>query len=315
MTKTNLFEPRFQDADMARMYLEDLRWPHGPECPHCGSGDDQKRLKGDKHRSGVVQCNNCRKQYTVTVGTVFERSKVPLNKWLLATHLMCASKKGVSAHQLHRMLGVTYKTAWFMAHRIREAMKTDGGPMGGPGSDVEADETYYGKRPGEEKNRLGMLRKNRIVSLVDRATGRSTSVVFNGTFNADTIGQYLFTNVDRSSRLLTDEHQAYKRPGLEFAKHVHVAHARDEWVSEHDRTAHTNTVEGFFGIFKRGMRGIYQHCGQQHLHRYLAEFDFRYSNRSGRGIEDRERADIALKGIAGKRLTYRRIGAGTPAAA
>ena len=289
------------------MYLEDLRWPNGPVCPHCESGD-AKRLKGDKHRPGVVQCNACRKQYTVTVGTVFERSKVPLNKWLLATHLMCASKKGISAHQLHRMLGITYKTAWFMAHRIREAMKSDGGPMGGPGSDVEADETYYGKKPGEEKNRMGMLRKNRIVSLVDRVTGRSTSVVFNGTFNSDTLGRYLLTNVDRRSRLLTDEHQAYKRPGLEFAKHVHVAHARDEWVSEHDRTAHTNTVEGFFGIFKRGMRGVYQHCGQQHLHRYLAEFDFRYTNRSGRGIEDHERADIALRGIAGKRLTYRRIG-------
>ena len=278
-------------------------------------GDDQKRLKGGKHRPGLVQCNACRKQYTVTVGTVFERSKVPLNKWLLATHLMCASKKGMSAHQLHRMLGVTYKTAWFMAHRIREAMKTDGGPMGGEGSDIEADETYYGKKPGEEKNPLGMARRNRIVSLIDRKTGRSTSVVFNGTFNADTLGRYLLTNVDRRSRLLTDEHQAYKRPGKEFAKHVYVAHARDEWVSEHDATAHTNTVEGFFGIFKRGMRGIYQHCSQHHLHRYLAEFDFRYSNRSGRGIEDRERADIALKGIAGKRLTYRRTGAGAAALA
>lgn len=312
---TNVFEPRFQDADMARTYLEDLRWPNGPVCPHCGSGDEQKRLKGSKHRPGVVQCNSCRKQYTVTVGTVFERSKVPLNKWLLATHLMCASKKGISAHQLHRMLGVTYKTAWFMAHRIREAMKTEGGPMGGPGSDVEADETYYGKDKDAPKSRMAIRNMNRIVSLVDRKTGRSTSVVFNGTFNSDTLGRYLLTNVDRRSRLLTDEHQAYKRPGLEFAKHQHVAHKRDEWVSEHDATAHTNTVEGFFGIFKRGMRGIYQHCGQQHLHRYLAEFDFRYSNRSGRGIEDRERADIALKGIAGKRLTYRRIGAGAAATA
>lgn len=297
---------------MARMYLEDLRWPHGPECPHCGSGDDQKRLKGDKHRSGVVQCNNCRKQYTVTVGTVFERSKVPLNKWLLATHLMCASKKGISAHQLHRMLGVTYKTAWFMAHRIREAMKTDGGPMGGPGSDIEADETYFGKNKTAPKSRMAIHNMNRIVSLVDRKTGRSTSVVFNGAFTADTIGQYLFTRVDRRSRLITDENHSYKRPGLEFARHESVNHSQDEYVRG-DVT--TNTVEGFFGIFKRGMRGIYQHCGQQHLHRYLAEFDFRYSNRSGRGIEDRERTDIALRGIAGKRLTYRRIGSGTPAAA
>lgn len=316
MTNTNLFEPRFQDADKAREYLEALHWPHGPVCPHCGSADDQRRLEGTKHRPGLVQCNSCRKQYTVTVGTVFERSKVPLNKWLLATHLICASKKGMSAHQLHRMLGVTYKTAWFMAHRIREAMvPSDGGPMGGPGSDIEADETYYGKDRSAPESRMAIHRMNRIVSLVDRATGRSTSVVFNGTFNADTLGRYLLTNVDRRSRLLTDEHQAYKRPGLEFAKHQHVAHKRDEWVSETDPTAYTNTVEGFFSIFKKGMRGIYQHCGQQHLHRYLAEFDFRYSNRSGRGIEDRERADIALKGIAGKRLTYRRTSGAVPATA
>lgn len=307
MHNTNLFEPRFQDADIARMYLEDLRWPHGPECPHCGSGDDQKRLKGGKHRPGLVQCNACRKQYTVTVGTVFERSKVPLNKWLLATHLLCASKKGMSAHQLHRMLGVTYKTAWFMAHRIREAMKTDGGPMGGPGHDVEADETYYGKDKNAPQSRMAIRNMNRIVSLVDRKTGRSTSVVFNGAFNADLLGRYLLTNVDRQSRLLSDDNKSYRPVGQNFAKHVWVNHTQDEYVSASDPTAHTNTIEGFFGIFKRGMRGVYQHCGQQHLHRYLAEFDFRYSNRSGRGVEDRERADIALKGIVGKRLTYRRI--------
>lgn len=308
MTKTNLFEPRFQNADKAREYLEALHWPHGPVCPHCGSADDQKRLEGSKHRPGLVQCNSCRKQYTVTVGTVFERSKVPLNKWLLATHLMCASKKGMSAHQLHRMLGVTYKTAWFMAHRIREAMKTDDGPMGGPGSDVEADETYYGKDRTKPQSRMAIRNMNRIVSLIDRKTGRSTSIVFNGTFSADDIGAYLFTNVDRRSRLLTDDNKAYRRSGQEFAKHVWVNHTQDEYVSASDATAHTNSVEGFFGIFKRGMRGIYQHCGQNHLHRYLAEFDFRYSNRSALGIEDHERADIALKGIAGKRLTYRRTG-------
>lgn len=308
MTNTNLVEPRFQNADKAREYLEALHWPHGPVCPHCGSGDDQKRLKGKAHRPGLVQCNSCRQQYTVTVGTVFERSKVPLNKWLLATHLMCASKKGMSAHQLHRMLGVTYKTAWFMAHRIREAMTEDSGPMGGPGSSVEADETYFGKDKTKPESRMAIRNMNRIVSLVDRTTGRSCSVVFNGTFTANDIGPYLFSKIDRQSRLLTDENKAYIRPGREFAKHVTVNHSADEWVSTRDRTAHTNTVEGFFGIFKRGMRGIYQHCGQQHLHRYLAEFDFRYSNRSALVVEDRERADIALKGIAGKRLTYRRIG-------
>jgi len=308
MTNTNLFEPRFQNADAAREYLERLHWPHGSVCPHCGSGDNQTRLEGGKHRPGVVQCNECRKQYTVTVGTVFERSKVPLNKWLLATHLMCASKKGISAHQLHRMLGVTYKTAWFMAHRIREAMKTDNGPMGGPGHDIEADETYYGKDKTKPQSRMAIHNMNRIVSLVDRKTGRSTSIVFNGSFTSEDIGTYLKTNVDRQSRLLTDDNKAYRPVGREFSKHIWINHTQDEYVSANDRTAHTNTIEGFFGIFKRGMRGIYQHCGQQHLHRYLAEFDFRYSNRSGRGVEDRERADIALKGIAGKRLTYRRIG-------
>lgn len=310
---TNIYAPRFQNEDAAREHLEAIHWPEGPVCPHCQSENarrlpPQRGRKTKAHpegvlRKGVVQCNDCRKQFTVTVGTVFESSKVPLNKWLLATHLLCASKKGMSAHQLHRMLGVTYKTAWFMSHRIREAMTSDNGPMGGPGSDIEADETYFGKNPEGKGSRMAILRMNRIVSLVDRATGRSTSVVFNGTFNADTIGRYLFTRVDRRSRLITDEHQAYKRPGLDFAKHEYVNHTRDEYVRG---DVSTNTVEGFFGIFKRGMRGIYQHCGQQHLHRYLAEFDFRYSNRVGLGINDSDRADIALRGIAGKRLTYRR---------
>lgn len=315
----NIYAPRFQNEDAAREHLEGIHWPDGPVCPHCESGDTkrlppQRGRKTKAHpegalRKGVVQCNHCRKQFTVTVGTVFESSKVPLHKWLLATHLIVSSKKGISSHQLGRMLGVTYKTAWFMSHRIREAMTpSDNGPMGGPGHDIEADETYYGKDKSAPSSRMAIRNMNRIVSLVDRKTGRATSIVFNGTFNADTLGAYLFTRVDRRSRLLTDEHQAYKRPGLDFASHVHVAHARDEWVSEHDRTAHTNTVEGFFGIFKRGMRGIYQHCGQQHLARYLAEFDFRYSNRVGLGINDADRADIALKGISGKRLTYRRIG-------
>ncbi len=306
MTNTNLFEPRFQNADKAREYLEALHWPHGPVCPHCGAGDDQKRLEGKAHRPGLVQCNSCRQQYTVTVGTVFERSKVPLNKWLLATHLMCASKKGMSAHQLHRMLGVTYKTAWFMAHRIREAMiDKNPGSMGGPGSTVEADETYFGKDKTAAKSRTPIRNMNKIVSLVDRTTGRSTSVVFTDQLTSGSVQRFLFTRVDRASRLVTDEAHFYKAPGKAFAKHETVNHRIKEYARG-DVT--TNTVEGFFGIFKRGMRGIYQHCGQQHLHRYVAEFDFRYTNRSAHGVEDRERADIALKGITGKRLTYRRTG-------
>lgn len=306
MTNTNLFEPRFQNADKAREYLEALHWPHGPVCPHCGSGDDQTRLEGKAHRPGLVQCNSCRQQYTVTVGTVFERSKVPLNKWLLATHLMCASKKGMSAHQLHRMLGVTYKTAWFMAHRIREAMTDQNpGPMGGPGSTIEADETYFGKDKTAPVSRTPIRNMNKIVSLVDRATGRATSVVFTDQLTSGNVQRLLFTRVDRASRLITDEANHYTAAGKAFAKHEKVNHRIKEYARG-DVT--TNTVEGFFGIFKRGMRGIYQHCGQQHLHRYVAEFDFRYSNRSAHGIEDRERADIALMGTVGKRLTYRRIG-------
>jgi len=306
MTNTNLFEPRFQNADKAREYLEALHWPHGPVCPHCGSGDDQKRLEGKAHRPGLVQCNSCRQQYTVTVGTVFERSKVPLNKWLLATHLMCASKKGMSAHQLHRMLGVTYKTAWFMAHRIREAMtEQNPGPMGGPGSTIEADETYFGKDKTAPVSRTPIRNMNKIVSLVDRATGRATSVVFTDQLTSGNVQRLLFTRVDRASRLITDEANHYTAAGKAFAKHEKVNHRIKEYARG-DVT--TNTVEGFFGIFKRGMRGIYQHCGQQHLHRYVTEFDFRYSNRTAHGIEDRERADIALMGTVGKRLTYRRIG-------
>ena len=310
----NIYAPRFQNEDAAREHLEALHWPDGPVCPHCESGNTkrlppQRGRKTKAHpegalRKGVVQCNLCRKQFTVTVGTVFESSKVPLHKWLLATHLIVSSKKGISAHQLHRMIGVTYKTAWFMGHRIREAMKpSDNGPMGGPGSVIEADETYFGKDKTAPKSRMPIRNMNRIVSLVDRATGRSTSIVFNGAFNSDTLGRYLLTNVDRQSRLITDDNKAYRPVGRNFSRHEWVNHSGNEYVRG-DVT--TNTIEGFFGIFKRGMRGIYQHCGQQHLARYLAEFDFRYSNRVGLGINDAERADIALKGIAGKRLTYRR---------
>ncbi len=316
---TNLTAPRFTDADAAREHLESLHWPNGPFCPHCGSVD-VKRLptqlgrKTKAHpdgtaRKGVVQCNGCRQQFTVTVGTVFESSKVPLNKWLLCNHMIVSSKKGISAHQLSRNLGVTYKTAWFMAHRIREAMaSTDDTPMGGNGGDVEVDETYIGRVPGNSRTAIHNM--NKVISLVDRATGRATSIVFTGHFSAVNVAEILNARIDPDSRLITDEARFYRTPGKAFSGgHGFVAHARGEYVSAKDRTVHTNTIEGFFGIFKRGMKGIYQHCGSQHLHRYLAEFDFRYTNRSGLGIGDDERAEIALRGIAGKRLTYRRVGA------
>ncbi|HEY0411806.1 MAG TPA: IS1595 family transposase [Allosphingosinicella sp.] len=303
---TSLTAPRFTNEDKAREHLEALRWPEGPYCPHCGSFN-ATRLQGTKARPGTVQCNDCRQQFTVTVGTVFERSKVPLNKWLLCNHLMVSSKKGISAHQIHRMLGVTYKTAWFMCHRIREAMKQDSGPMGGPGVTVEADETFFGKDKKAPPSRTPIRNMNKIVSLVDRATGRATSFVVTDALNAETVSHILYTNVHRSSTLQTDEANHYKRPGKEFAFHYSVNHRVGEYVRRDDPTVHTNTIEGFFGIFKRGMKGIYQHCGQQHLHRYLAEFDFRYTNRMANGFNDDERASEALKGIAGKRLTYRRI--------
>lgn len=302
----NLTDPIYFDADKAREHIEATMWPNGPVCPHCGSMDRITKLQGKSTRPGVYKCNACEKPFTVTVGTVMEDSKIPLNKWLLAFALVNGSKKGISAHQLHRSLGITYKSAWFMAHRIREAMApTDNGPMGGPGADVECDETYFGKNPDTQGNRMAIHRMNRIVSLVDRATGRATSIVFNGEFSADTIGAYLFTTVDRRSRLITDDARQYKRPGLDFASHGFVNHTEDEYVSKLDRTITTNTVEGFFAIFKRGMRGIYQHCGQNHLHRYLTEFDFRYTHRAANGFNDAERTAEALKGARGKRLTYR----------
>ncbi|QIG78385.1 IS1595 family transposase [Stakelama tenebrarum] len=315
---TNITAPHFTDENAAREHLEALRWPEGPVCPHCGSVD-VKRLPAQrgrpskahpegKLRAGVIQCNGCREQFSVTIGTVFERSKVPLNKWLLATHLMVSSKKGMSAHQLHRMLGVTYKTAWFMAHRIRDAMVSDdNSPMGGGGRDVEVDETYIGRVPGTSRTPIHNM--NKVIALVDRTTGRSTSIVFTGNFTAESVGAILSERVAPDSRLITDEARFYKIPGKTFTGgHQSVSHARGEYVRKADRTVHTNTIEGFFGIFKRGMRGVYQHCGSQHLQRYLAEFDFRYTNRSGVGVNDDQRRDIALRGIAGKRLTYRRIG-------
>ena len=231
------------------------------------------------------------------------------SQWLLANHLIVSSKKGISAHQLHRTLGVTYKTAW--VHGPSHPRSHDADRQRSHGrrrGDVEVDETYYGKNKAAPKSRMAIRNMNRIVSLVERNTGRATSIVFNGSFAQDDVKTFLFERLDRKARLLTDEAHVYKPVGQHYRAHGSVNHFKGEYVSRTDPTNHTNTIEGFFGIFKRGMRGIYQHCGQQHLARYLAEFDFRYTNRSGLGINDTERADIALKGIAGKRLTYRRIG-------
>jgi transposase-like protein len=307
----------FTDEDAARERLEALRWPDGPFCPHCGSFN-AKRLppvvrKADaKHnasvRKGVIQCRDCDEQYSVTVATVFERSKIPLHKWLYATHLLTASKKGISSHQLHRMLGVTYRTAWFMAHRIREAMRPGSdSPFGGEGNIVEVDETFIGHEPGKKtqsRKAGGFRHKMKVLAMIDRSTGRSKAVVLDD-LSVGAIRPIIVNNVLRETRLMTDQAQYYKLIGSEFSAHHSVNHTEGEYVNTADRTLHTNTVESWFGIFKRGMRGIYQHCSKSHLHRYLAEFDFRYSNRSALGIEDAERADLVLKGIYGKRLMYR----------
>ena len=321
-----LDSPIFNDADAAREHLEAQRWPNGPVCPHCGNVDQDKiaKVAGKKqsHRSGLYYCNECAGQFTVTVGTVFERSKIALNKWLLATFLMTSSKKGMSAHQLHRMLGVTYKTAWFMAHRIREAMKEDvksSGPIGGEGKTVEADETYIGKRETPRKlsrgriatptksGKAGGAQKRIVVGLVERG-GKARMFHLNDA-TASTVRDVLVRNVDRSSTLYTDSSRLYTRTGEEYAAHRTTNHAAGEYARrEGDVVVHSNTIEGVFSVFKRGMIGVYQHCGEAHLHRYLAEFDFRYNRRADLGISDTERTDQLLAAIEGKRLTYRRIG-------
>jgi len=322
-----LDHPIFQDADKAREHLEAQRWPHGPVCPHCGNINPDRitKMQGKAHRPGLYNCMECREQFSVTVGTVFERSKIALNKWLLATFLLASSKKGMSAHQLHRMLGVTYKTAWFMAHRIREAMKEDvksSGPLGGEGKTVEADETYIGKRetprvyarPRARKNwkptksgKAGGADKRIVVGLVERG-GKARMFHLNDA-TASTVRDVLVRNVDRNSTLYTDSSRLYTRTGEEYADHKTTNHAKGEYARrEGDVVVHSNTIEGVFSVFKRGMIGVYQHCGEAHLHRYLAEFDFRYNRRSALGVSDTERADQLLAMIEGKRLTYRRIG-------
>lgn len=296
----DILAPRFTDAVAARKHLEALQWPDGPVCPHCGSFK-ATRLEGKAHRDGLIQCNDCREQYTVTVGTVFERSKIALNKWLLCNHLLCSSKKGISAHQIHRMLGVTYKTAWFMCHRIRLAMKDDGSPLGGPGKVVESDEAFVG---GSAKKRLGgkVAPMKKVVSLVER-DGRARSFHV-ANIHSGNVRAALVTNIDRRSTLMTDDARFYWAIGREFAKHGSVLHSNKEFSRGDGH--HANTAENFFSILKRGVIGTYHHWSEAHIHRYLAEFDFRYSTKD---VTDSERADKALQGIAGKRLTYRRTAA------
>jgi transposase-like protein len=306
--------PRFRDDTAAREYLEALRWPAGPVCPHCGVINHAYPIKP----AGTYRCAEpaCRKNFTVTMNSPMERSHIALHKWVQAFHLMCSSKKGVSAHQLHRTLDITYRSAWFMAHRIRECMRSGGlVPMGGTGKTVEADETYIGRLEGQPKRKAGAGHKNTVVTLVERG-GRARSFHINSATVAD-IAPIVRENIARESALMTDEAAWYKEVGATFESHETVTHSAKEYVRRVFtpvpggvlvRKIHTNTVEGYYSVFKRGMKGVYQHCKEKHLHRYLAEFDFRYSNRSALGCEDMERADRMALGIVGKRLTYRRVG-------
>jgi transposase-like protein len=302
-----LSRPYFHDETEAFAFVEAIVWPQGPVCPHCGGFERITTVAANpakRVRHGLKRCGQCKGQFTVRMGTIFEESKLPMTKWLQAIFLMTAAKKGVSAHQLHRTLEVTYKTAWFLAHRIREAMRCgDLAPFGAGGGMVEVDETYIGVEPGEPIG-PGGNHKMKVLSLVDRSTGRAKSVVLDYV-TAKTVGEVVAANLSHEAILMTDEARHYIKMGEGFAGHGHTNHAAGEYVSRFNPLVHTNTVEGFFSIFKRGMRGVYQHCGKKHLHRYLAEFDFRYSYRVALGVDDTQRAVRALEGVVGKRLTYR----------
>lgn len=294
----DILAPHFQDADKARQHLEALRWPSGPVCPHCDVIGRHYALKGAAHRPGLWKCKDCRKQFSVTVGTVFERSKVPLNKWLLAVHLICANRKAMSSHQIHRMLGVTYKSAWFMTHRIREAMKPGStGLMGSGGGVVEADETYWGNNGKQSKGARGYAHKMKVVSLIER-DGEKRSIVVPAVAGK-TLRAVLEANVSKPAYLMIDEHASYAKIGREFASHGVTRHNRGEYTVG---DVHSNTAESSFSLLKRGLIGTFHHVGEQRMQRYVTEFDFRWNSRK---ICDSERAQSLLRRVGGRRLAYR----------
>jgi len=303
-----LSQPHFHNEEAAYKFVESRIWPKGPVCPHCGGVERNRKMQGASTRIGAYKCYDCRKPFTVKIGTIFESSHIKLNLWLQAIFLIASSKKGISSNQLHRTLGITVKSAWFMSHRIREAMR-DGGfaNFGGNGGVVEVDETFIGNdraiKPKGVKKGRGYHHKNKVLSLIDRSTGRAKSMVVDD-LKTSTLLPILQANIDREARILTDEASQYTNIRMYFRDHGFVRHGVGEYFSKADKTLHTNTIEGFFSVFKRGMKGVYQHCGHNHLNRYLAEFDFRYKNRVRLGFDDIQRAENILLGVVRKHLTY-----------
>ena len=298
-----LSQKHLQDEEAAYVFVEAHLWPNGPVCPHCYEDTRISKMQGKATRYGLYKCYSCRKQFRVTVKTIFEKSHVALHLWLQAFYLIAGSKKGISANQLHRTLGLTLKTAWFVGHRIREAMRVGSlaPPIGGAGKIVEVDETFIGSKEGMAKRRGGSYQSKQIaLSLVERG-GRVRSFHIDRA-NSQNIEPIVMENVAHETAIMTDSALLYQNIGRTFSRHESVNHKAEEWVRG---DAHTNTVESYFSVFKRGMKGTYQHCSEKHLHRYLAEFDFRHNNRKALGIEDEERATKMLRAVKGKRLTYR----------
>jgi transposase-like protein len=311
-----LSDSHFHNETAAYKFVEARIWPNGPVCAHCGCMDRVSPMGGKSTRVGTYKCYDCRKPFTVKIGTIFESSHVKMHLWLQAIFLMASSKKGISSNQLHRTLGVTLKTAWFMSHRIREAMKGGGmGPLGGNGEIVEVDETYFGQRaekrtvttsgrPFTKSGKTGPANKRAVLGLVERGGNVRTFHVASAT--KDNVAQIVVANIDEASMLFTDESRLYPTVGRKFLDHMTVKHSAGEYVRG---GVHTNTIESYFSVFKRGMQGVYQHCAEKHLQRYLAEFDFRHNNRVALGVNDVARAGNILAGVVGKRLTYETVGA------
>ena len=303
MAKSVFNAPQFQTEEAAFAYVEAALWPEGPVCHHCGGYDRISKMLGKSTRLGLYKCYQCRKPFTVRMGTIFESSHLPLHLWLQIMHLMCASKKGVSARQVQRMLDCSMTTAWFLCHRIRAAMASgDLSVFGQDGGIVEVDETFIGRIKGAPKKRA-FHHKMKVLALIDRNTGQARTMVVDEV-TAKTIMPIVKANVAKEAILMTDESGVYSKADKHFAGHGTTNHSAGQYVDYEIPEIHSNTVEGYFSIFKRGMKGIYQHCGEQHLHRYLAEFEFRYNNRIALGCNDADRASAALRGMVGKRLTY-----------